>query len=271
MDAPSQGPESDGSSASADVTATPTPAEGDAAASADAPATPTPAERVLALLEILLCSDYPTQIALAATFAAFGWQPQENGILSLRYVAAISIADSIFLTALIVFFLRMRGESPREVFFGNRPIAAEARAGVPLMFAAFGIALVVLLTLQAVAPSLHTVPHNPLQDLVRTPGDAVLFAIVLIVAGGVREEIQRAFLLRRFERWLGGARVGLAISSVAFGAGHFIQGADAAVATAVLGAFWGFVYLRRRSIGAPVVSHAGFNLVQVAQYLALAG
>jgi membrane protease YdiL (CAAX protease family) len=109
-----------------------------------------------------------------------------------------------------------------------------------------------------------------LQDLVRTPTDAVLFAVVLIVAGGVREEVQRAFLLRRFDRWLGGARVGLVVTSVAFGAGHFIQGADAAVATAVLGAFWGVVYLRRRSIGAPVVSHAGFNLVQVLQYLAFA-
>jgi membrane protease YdiL (CAAX protease family) len=60
------------------------------------------------------------------------------------------------------------------------------------------------------------------------------------------------------------------VSSVAFGAGHFIQGADAAVATGVLGAFWGAVYLRRRSIGAPMVSHAGFNLVQVLQYLVLA-
>jgi uncharacterized protein len=60
------------------------------------------------------------------------------------------------------------------------------------------------------------------------------------------------------------------VSSIAFGAGHFIQGADAAVATATLGAFWGAVYLRRRSIAAPVVSHAGFNLVQVLQYLAFA-
>ena len=145
----------------------------------------------------------------------------------------------------------MRGESPREVFFGGKPIGAEARAGVPLLFVAFGIALVVLLGVQAVAPWLHTVAHNPLQDLVRHAGDAAVFTLVLIVAGGVREEVQRAFLLRRFERWLGGARVGLVVTSVAFGAGHFIQGADAAVATALLGAFWGVVYLRRRSIGAP--------------------
>ncbi|MEQ1728466.1 MAG: CPBP family intramembrane glutamic endopeptidase [Vicinamibacterales bacterium] len=229
---------------------------------------PTPAERATALLEVLLCSDYPTQVALAATFAAFGLRPQSDGSLSIGYIAAISLLDSVFLIGLIIFFLRIRGESPREVLFGNRPVGVEARAGIPLIVAAFAIAIVLMLALQAIAPWLHTVPHNPLQDLVRTPKDAALFVVVLIVAGGIREEVQRAFLLRRFERWLGGPRVGLVVTSAAFGAGHFVQGADAVVATAALGAFWGSVYLRRRSIGAPVVSHAGFNVLQVVQYLA---
>jgi len=247
----------------------PAPDSGDATSATPASApTPTLAERATALLEVLICSDYPTQVALAATFAAFGVRPQAGGAFSLGYVAAISLLDSVVLIGLIVFFLRARGESPREVLFGNRPVGTEAWAGVPLIIAALAIAVVLMLVLQAIAPWLHTVPHNPLQDLVRTPKDAALFVVVLIVAGGIREEVQRAFLLRRFERWLGGPRVGLVVTSAAFGAGHFVQGADAVVATAALGAFWGSVYLRRRSIGAPVVSHAGFNVLQVAQYLA---
>ena len=227
------------------------------------------AERSVALLEVVLCSDFPTQLVLAATFAVFGFRSQVDGALSLTYVAALSLTDTVVLVGLIVLFLRARGEDPLHVFFGGRPLLAEARAGVPLLFVAFGVALAVMLSAQALAPWLHTVAHNPLQDLVRSPGQAALFAVVLIVAGGIREEVQRAFLLQRFERWLGGARVGLVVTSVAFGAGHFIQGADAAVATATLGAFWGAVYLRRRSIAAPVVSHAGFNLVQILQYLVL--
>jgi membrane protease YdiL (CAAX protease family) len=236
----------------------------------DAPTLPpTPIERGVALIEVLLCSDYPTQLALEGTFAAFGIAPPRAGALSLGYVAGLSLADTLLLTGLIVFLLRAHGERPRDVFLGGRPIAPEIRAGVPLMFVAFGIAVAVLLTTQLVAPWLHTVPRNPLQDLARSPGQAALFAIVLIVAGGIREEIQRAFLLRRFEVWLGGPRVGLIVSSIGFGAGHFIQGADAVIATAVLGAFWGIVYLRRRSIVAPAVSHAGFNVVQVLQFLVL--
>ncbi len=245
----------------------PDPGDATSASPVSAP-TPTLAERATALLEVLICSDYPTQVALAATFAAFGVRPQASGAFSLGYVAAISLLDSVVLIGLIVFFLRARGESPREVLFGNQPVGAEAWAGVPLIIVAFAIAVVLMLVLQAIAPWLHTVPHNPLQDLVRTPKDAALFAVVLIIAGGIREEVQRAFLLRRFERWLGGPRVGLVVTSAAFGAGHFVQGADAVVATAALGAFWGAVYLRRRSVGAPVVSHAGFNVLQVAQYLA---
>ena len=57
------------------------------------------------------------------------------------------------------------------------------------------------------------------------------------------------------------------ITSAAFGGGHLLQGKDAAIATGLLGAFWGVVYLRRRSAVAPMVSHAGFNLLQVGQFL----
>src|SRR6478736_9106517 len=90
------------------------------------PQTPTLTERGIALIEVLLCSDYPTQIALAGTFAAFGFRPQSGGALSLSYVATLSLLDTVALTALIVFFLRARGESPREVFFGDRSLASEA-------------------------------------------------------------------------------------------------------------------------------------------------
>lgn len=236
----------------------------------EAPSRPTPAERVTALLEVVLCSDVPTQLLLSATFAALGFRAQSGGSLSLAYVAVLSLADTAMLLTLIVVFMRAHGDEPRDILFGDRPILAEARAGVPLLFVAFGVAAAVMLAAHLLAPWLRTVPHNPLQDLVRSPWDAVVFALVLIVAGGIREEVQRAFLLNRFERWLGGAQVGLVVTSVAFGAGHLLQGADAVVATATLGAFWGAIYLRRRSIAAPVVSHAGFNLVQILQFLTVA-
>jgi membrane protease YdiL (CAAX protease family) len=153
----------------------------------------------------------------------------------------------------------------RDLLLGGKPIGSEARAGVPLVLVALVLGLGVLFTIDQLAPSLRTVPDNPLQNLVHTPRDAAMFALVVVIAGGVREEIQRAFQLQRFERWLGGGSVGIVVTSLLFGVGHNLQGLDAMLTTGVLGAFWGIVYLRRRSVLAPIVSHSGFNLLQLSR------
>ena len=142
--------------------------------------------------------------------------------------------------------------------------------GFLLIPASIVLAAAVLLTVRRFAPALHDVEHNPLQDMLTSPRDAWWFALVVVVAGGVREEIQRAFLLHRFEVWLGGGTTGLIVTSLAFGAAHYgVQGIDAGIATGLLGAFWGLIYLWRRSSVAPIVSHAGFDLLQVVPFLGL--
>jgi len=229
---------------------------------------PTAAERLGALVEVILCSDYPTQILLGSLLTVAGYSAKTaGGALSIGYVATLSLLDTVVLLSLIWLFLRAHGERPREIFLGPREVAHEFHLGFRLSFFCFILIIAVLATLQLLAPSLHTVEHNPLGDLIHPGRDALIFALVVVVAGGVREEIQRAFLLHRFEQSLGGGAFGLAVVSVGFGSGHIVQGLDAAIATGVLGAFWGVIYLRRRSAVAPMVSHAGFNLLQLAQFL----
>ena len=228
------------------------------------------AARLVALLEILLCSDFPTQYAIGNTLGAFGILPKTaHGDLSVTFVVALSLADTAVLIGLIFFFLSRHGERPRDVFLGSRPIGGEIRLGLPMTLVVFAIAVAVLGIVQFVAPHLHNVPQNPLQDMLRRPRDAGLFAVVVVIAGGVREEIQRGFILHRFDGWLGGAWVGVVVWSIVFGFGHVMQGHDVALTTAVMGAFWAIVYVRRRSIVAPLVSHSGFNLLELAQYLAI--
>jgi membrane protease YdiL (CAAX protease family) len=199
----------------------------------------------------------------------FGILPKTaHGDLSVPYVVALSLADTALLIGLILFLLRSHGERPRDVFLGSRPIGGEVKLGLSMTLAVFVIAIGVLGGVQLLAPVLHNVPQNPLQDMLRRPRDAGLFAVVVVIAGGVREEIQRAFILHRFDEWLGGAYVGVVVWSLAFGFGHLLQGYDVAIATALMGAFWAIVYVRRRSVVAPLVSHSGFNLLELAQYLA---
>jgi membrane protease YdiL (CAAX protease family) len=231
-----------------------------------------PIERVAAALEVILCSGFPTQIIVLTILSTFGYKARlADGSLSPHFVFALTLIDTALLVGLVLFFLRSHRESPRLVFLGERPVGRELLFGVALIPASFFVVVGVLIVVQFVMPSLRNVPHNPLQDLAQTRVDAIAFALVVMVAGGVREEIQRAFVLRRFEQYLGGGVTGLVIFSMIFGLGHLEQGYDVAIATAVLGAFWGAIYLRRRSILGPMVGHAGFNLAQVVKFVTIGG
>jgi membrane protease YdiL (CAAX protease family) len=217
----------------------------------------------VALAEVGLCSGIPTQLAIAATLHAAGFSLMTPNGLSLPFVVALSLMDTVVLVALMVGLTLGRGESPRELWLGTRPVRREVALGVLLVPVVFLLVVVLLTVLRMTAPWLHNVPVNPLEQLATTPGGAAVFALVAILAGGVREELQRAFIFRRFERHLGGSGAGVIVMSVGFGLGHVMQGWDAVIGTAVLGCLWVLLYVRRRSVLAPMVSHAGFNAIEV--------
>ena len=231
---------------------------------------PAAAARWRALAQIAVCSGVPTQLLIAQLLALAGVGPfGAGGALNATWVFIVSLVDTALLVALIVIFLRANGESVREVFLGRRTGWREAQLGLVSVVPVLLSAAAVLLTVRYAAPWLHNVPDNPLAGLLRSPRDAWLFGVVALVAGGLREELQRAFLLTRFEQHLGGARVGLVVTSVAFGLAHVLQGFDAMLATAVLGFIWGAMYLWRRSTIAPIVSHGGFNSLEIVRYLVI--
>ena len=227
-------------------------------------------QRLTALVEVTLCSGYPTQLLLIAVLAVMGLTAiDESGTLSLSYIFLLSMTDTVLLLCLIFYFLRQHREHPAEIFFGNRPHRPELRLGLVLTPVVIVLALGGVSLLQYLWPALRNVPENPFASLLSSPWRVAVFAVVAVVAGGVREELQRAFVLRRFECHLGGSAVGLVVFSLAFGLGHAIQGWDAAVVTGLLGAVWGVVYLVRRSVVSTIVSHSGFNMIEIC--LAFAG
>jgi len=231
-----------------------------------------PVQRIGAAVEVLLCSGFPTQLIISAMLIMLGMRPQTaDGKFNAPFIFALTLADTVLVVTLACLFLRAHGQSIRENLFGFRPLGREILLGFGLIPISFLVVVFVLLVVQLVAPGLRNVPHNPLADLAQTRGQAVLFAFVVMIAGGVREEIQRGFVLRRFEQFLGGGMVGLVVFSALFGLGHLEQGRDVALATAVLGAFWGAVFLGRRSVAGPMVGHAGFNLLQVAKFMTMGG
>jgi membrane protease YdiL (CAAX protease family) len=130
----------------------------------------------------------------------------------------------------------------------------------------------VVFTLRYLVPSLQTVAENPYLQFMGSPVEATIFVVVVMLGGGIREELQRAFVLHRVRQVSGSRRLlgltgvhwGLVLFSLYFGLLHWDQGADLALALILLGLFWGVLYLRRGSAMMGMANHAGFNGVQVA-------
>ncbi len=237
-----------------------------------APARSRGADRLRALVEIFLCSGLPTQLLIEQALVMAGVRPFTTGDhLNAPFIFVVALSDTVLTILLVVLLLRADGQSFRTVVIGNRPLGREVLTGVSLVGPVIVGAALVVVTARWIWPALHNVPDNPLIGMLQSPRDLALFAITAVVAGGVREEVQRAFLLTRFEQHLGGPWVGLVLTSIAFGAGHVIQGWDATVVTGLLGLTWGAVYLRRRSAVGPMISHIGFNGLQVVALLVAGG
>jgi membrane protease YdiL (CAAX protease family) len=208
----------------------------------------------------VLCSGYPTQILIGALLTIIGIAPNgPDQSLSPRFVFALLLLDTIVLLSLIIAFLRWRGERPMTVFFGHRPLTGEAAFGIVSVPFVFAVVLALMVSIMRFVPQLHNVPDNPLEGFLGTAAGNAMFLFVVIVAGGVREELQRAFLLHRFKTDLGQPWLGLVITSISFGLGHTMQGYDAAIMTGTLGAIWGAMYLTRGGALAAMVSHSLFN------------
>ena len=231
---------------------------------ARSPVEPAPGRVVPSLVEVVLCSGFPTQIVISALLAAAGLAAlTPSGEPSFGYIVSLTLLDVVVVVGLVATFLHARDETVRGLLLGARPPRREAALGVlitpPIVVGAVGG----LLLIGWLAPGLRNVPDNPFGAMLGTPARALLFALLVVLAGGLREELQRAFILRRFDQHLGGGWLGLVVFSIAFGLGHAIQGWDTVIVTGALGALWGALYLTRGSAVAAMVSHTGFNLTQI--------
>jgi membrane protease YdiL (CAAX protease family) len=219
-----------------------------------------------------LCSGLPTQMLLASAYVNLGpgRGAADAAPLTLSFVAVVSLADTVAIVGLMLLFLRASGPAPGRLWLGCAPVWPEVLRGIamsPALIVGVGLSL---FALQRVFPFLHNVQVNPLGTMAQGGlRDALVLGTVAIVAGAIREELQRAFLLDRFERHIGPTWLAVVVLSAAFGLGHAVQGWDAAVATGLLGALWAAIYARRRSVVTPLVSHALFNSLEVVRMVAM--
>lgn len=221
--------------------------------------------RALAFLEILLALGMLTDLLALALLSPFG--AVSNPLSSVKALAVFTTCSSLLLLALLAILQRRRGEPFLAPLLGTgRAWGREAALGLLWVPAIFAASYALKSLFRHAAPAIYSGERNVLEEMMRSPADLALFLFVAVFTGGFKEEVQRAFVIRRFEAGWGRAWLGALLFAVYFGLRHRVQGADEAITAGVLGLAWGLLFIRRRSIVAPVVSHGLYDALELARY-----
>ncbi len=220
--------------------------------------------RLQALFEVILLTGAAS--SMLAGFPFVYSHAGRAGLLSdIRIMSAYVLLEA--LVTFILLFLVMRSHGETLQWLGLRWLhwRTEVVIGLALVPFLFVLNMVVSIVFQTFFPKFF-LERNPLTDLIHGPRDLILFIFTALIAGGIKEEFQRAFILRRFQVYLGGASLGLMIWSAAFGVGHYVQGVQGMVAAGIFGFIFGIAYLARGSLIAPMVAHGAYDTVALLGY-----
>jgi len=180
-------------------------------------------------------------------------------------LVGVLVTDASVTLLILAALMKLRGESFKSLGWNHASSVREIAIGILFLPVLFASTFVVDLAFKAWFPDSVT-RDNPILSLVRDPGDLGLLLFSSLYVGGIKEELQRAFVLTRFRQDLGGVALGLVLWSLFFGMGHSIQGTDKAVAAGILGLLFGILYLWRGSLVGPIVAHSLYDVVTLLVY-----
>jgi len=179
---------------------------------------------------------------------------------SVHVVTSFVLLEAAITFVLLALILKAHGETLADLGLRLNRWRCQLIVGIAIVPGLFLLNGLVGGVFRVFLPKFFT-ERNPLMEIIHTPRDLVLFIISVLIAGGVKEELQRGFILTRFRDHLGGARLGLLLWSIAFGAGHYLQGLQGIIIAGLFGLVFGAVYLLGRNLTAPIVSHSLYDIV----------
>ncbi len=183
-------------------------------------------------------------------------------------LAARVIAQDVAIILVVLGVALASGQSWRHLGLVRDGALRDAIAGIP---AAFGT-LIVNLTAGVALAAAYTAARGLLvlqaeaRTRIGTLGEVadqlepVSLAVLVGVLVAVSEELCfRGLILPRVRVATGGWTSAVLLTSLVFGWGHLYQGPLATAQTAVLGAWFSILYLRRGRLLTPIVAHGLFN------------
>jgi len=227
------------------------------------------ADRLVAFLEVLGLAGILSSVVAALPFSLHAGNPAIL-LKEARLIAAFVVLEASITLLLMLLILRLHRENLADLGWNWDNWVFDLLLGFSLVPILFLVNLLVAFGIKVLLPNYYT-DRNPLIESIQSPGDLAVFIVTALFAGGVKEELQRAFVLVRFRDYLGGAKLGLIIWSVAFGAAHYVQGVQGAVAAGLFGLLFGAVYLARGSVVAPMVAHGAYDSIALLAYWFLRG
>ena len=222
-------------------------------------------ERLQAFFEVLLVSGLLSSFLTALLFSAFHRNDVELMATNATIVSIFLLVESAITFLLLLTITRAHREAFRNLGLLMIRWKSDFLLGIGLAFLLLVINFGVAFIFQQYLPK-YSLQKNPLTEIIHTPQQLALFVFAALIAGGIKEEIQRAFILNRFGRYLGGAGLGLILWSLAFGAGHYVQGVQGITIATIYGFLFGVIYLLRGSLIAPIVAHSAYDTMALLAY-----
>ncbi|MES2306351.1 MAG: CPBP family intramembrane glutamic endopeptidase [Gemmatimonadota bacterium] len=206
-----------------------------------------------------------TALGISLTVILAGWiyqiaNQQAAAIVPDTFAEVVRsiVAAKLVVSVLLIGLMRLQGQGARDLGVRWDGWAGQVARGIGIgvvMFLALNVALDS--AMRAIIPSAPTTGPS-INVYFADPRNLFAWLPIGIFGGGVVEELERIFILTRFEQWLGrrGLILGAVLSSAMFGLGHMYQGTAAVISTGISGLVFCLVYLRRRSALEVISAHA---------------
>jgi membrane protease YdiL (CAAX protease family) len=222
--------------------------------------------RVQAVFEIIIVSGIVSSFFASLFFVSiFG----RNRLSLLKTDIEVFVTYLMLESAITFLFLLMLMKARRETLpmlgLRREKWKTHVLLGIIAAPCLLVVSGAVIMVFQFFLPQ-YALEKNPLMEMINSPRHLALFIVTGIIGGGIKEELQRAFILNRFRHHLGGAGTGLVVWSLVFGAGHYAQGAQGVCAAAILGLIFGGLYLMRGNLVLPITAHAVYNTLVMLIY-----
>jgi membrane protease YdiL (CAAX protease family) len=222
-------------------------------------------DRLQAACEILLLSGLVSGFLAALILPLFRIRNTDLLLKDVRILSLYLLVESGIALLILATVLRLHGEALQSLGFRWTHWKRNFATGIALVPFLFLINGLVAILFRVYLPQYY-MERNPLVENLHTPQQLALFIFSALIAGGIKEEIQRAFIINRFRSYLGGAGAGLLIWSLAFGAGHYVQGAQGIVIASLYGFLFGGMYLLSGSLIAPIAAHGAYDALAILAY-----